>query len=59
MIYLPIENECINNTKEKFDDNPEIVVTGIVSTNQLNENLYDIGGLKIGCNDIVALVSTK
>ena len=59
LIDLPIEDKRVDDAKEEFNDNPEIVVTGVVGTYSLDDNLDDIGRLEIDGNDIVTLVGTE
>nr|WP_226810739.1 hypothetical protein [Bacteroides cellulosilyticus] len=59
MVYLPVQDKAIENTKEEFYDNPEIEAAHVTDKCHLEKYFHDVACLEIDGDHVVALVRTE
>ncbi len=59
LVDFPVENEGVDDAEGEFNDDPQVVGTGVPCKGHLDEGLDDGGGLEVGGDYVVALVGSE
>lgn len=59
LVDFPVEDEGVDDAEGEFDDDPQVVGTGVPGKSHLDDGLDNGGGLEVGGDYVVALVGSE